>query len=67
MAWKKSSLILLETSSFHMIDELLIAVDAFPMSMRTPLSVDEILLPRYVRESTNFRSLPLKMEMAQCF
>ena len=36
-----------ERSDFHMIDILLIAVHAFPMSILTTLSADEILLPRY--------------------
>ena len=42
-----------------MIDNLSIAV-----RMLTSLSIDEILLPRYVNWSTNFRVLPLRMEMA---
>ena len=57
--WKKSCFILSDKSNFHMIDNLLIAVHAFPMHMFTLLSVDEIMLMRYVNCSTNFRGLPL--------
>ena len=39
-AWKKSD--------FRMIDNLSIAVHAFSVRMLTSLSVDELLLPRYV-------------------
>ena len=42
---------------------LSIIVYVFPMRMLTSLQVDEILLPRYVNKSLNFRGLPLKMEM----
>ena len=45
-----------------MIDKL---VYTFSMHILTSLSVDEILLPRYVNLSTNFRGLPLKVDMAQ--
>ena len=31
--------------------------------MLTLLSVDKILLPKYVKESNNFRGLPLNVEM----
>ena len=47
-AWKKSHFILLEISDFYMVDNLSIAVYAFPISMLTLLSVDEILLARYM-------------------
>ena len=46
-----------------MIDKLSIAVHAFAMSMLTLLSVDEILLPKYVNFSTDFKGLPLSVEM----
>ena len=59
--WKKSSFILLERSYF---DNLSIAVHTFTRYMLTPLSVDKILLLRYVNWSTNFRGLSLKLEMA---
>ena len=45
---KKSHFILIERSYLNMIDNLPIAVHAFPMRMLTSLSVDEILLPKYV-------------------
>ena len=47
-----------------MVDNLSIAVYAFPMRSLASLSVDEILLLRYVNWSTNFRGLPLKVETA---
>ena len=51
-----------------MIDNLLISVQIFFMRMLTSLSVDEILLPRYVNWSTNFRGLLFNDEMApSCF
>ena len=53
-AWKKSVFILSDRS----------AVNAFTRCMLTSLSIDEILLPRYVNLSTNFRGLPLRVEMA---
>ena len=40
-------------------DELSIAVHAFTRRIITSLSVDEILLPRYVNLYTNFRGQPL--------
>ena len=42
---------------------ILIATHVFPWSMLTSLSVDKILLPNANR-FTNFRGLPLNMEMA---
>ena len=44
-----------------MTDYLSIAVHAFAMRMLKTLSVDEILLSRFVNWSTNFRGLPLKV------
>ena len=38
-----------------MMNNLSIADENVPMHMVTLLSVDEILLPRYVNRSTNFR------------
>ena len=52
-AWKKlcfSS----DRSDFHMIDKLSIAVHTFTRHILQSISVDEILLPRYVNLSTNF-------------
>ena len=60
---KRSRFILSERSDFHMLDNLSVTVHSFPMRMLILLSVDEILLLRYVNWLTNFRGLPLKMEM----
>ena len=49
-----------------MINNQSIAIHAFPMHMLILLSVDEILLLRYVKGFTNFRGLPLDEEMALC-
>ena len=64
--WKKSCLIFSERSDLHRINNLSIEVCVFTRHMLTLLSVDEILLPRYVNWFTNFRGLPLKVEMAFC-
>ena len=47
-----------------MIDNLSIIFHAFNRCMLISISVDEILLPRYVNLSTTFRGLPLRVEMA---
>ena len=52
-----------ERSDFCMIDILSISVQVFSMPILTSLSVDEIFAARCVNWSTNFRSLPLQMEM----
>ena len=52
-----SLFILSKRSDFHMVDNLSIVVYALPIHMLTSLSVDEILLPRYMNCSTNFRGL----------
>ena len=49
---------------FHSVDNLFIAVEAFPMSMLVFLSVDEILLSRYVKWFTNFKGMQFSMKMA---
>ena len=46
-----------------MIDDLSIAVHTFVKHMFMSLSVDEMLLLRYVNLSMNFKGLPLKDEM----
>ena len=51
-------------SDFHMIDSLLISVHAFARRVLMSLSVDEILLPRYMNFSTNLRELSLRVEMS---
>ena len=59
-AWKKYSFILLDRSDFHIINNLSIAFHAFGWC----ISVDEMLLLKYVNWFTHFRSLPLPVEMA---
>ena len=59
--WEKSCFILSEKSDIHMIDHLSIADHAFLTHMLTSLSVDEILLLRYVNLSINFSGLPLQV------
>ena len=54
-AWKKTHSILSDRSVFLMIDDLLIAVHTFTNQILTSLSLDEMLLPRYMNLSTNFR------------
>ena len=61
--WENSRFILSERSDFHLIDDLSITFRAFAMRMLTSLSLDERLLPRYVKWSTNFKGLPHKMEI----
>ena len=53
-----------ERSDFHMIDNVSVALHNFAWRILTSLSVDEILLPRHVNWSTNFKNLPFKDEMA---
>ena len=55
-AWKKSHSILLDRWDFHMINSLLIAVQASARHM-TWLLVDETLLPRYMNLYTNFKGI----------
>ena len=47
-----------------MTDNLFVADHAFPIRVLTSLSVDEILLPRYVNCSTGLRGLPLSVDMS---
>ena len=47
-----------------MTDKMSIAIYAFHMHMLRPLSVDKILLPRYVEWSTKFSGLPFDIEMS---
>ena len=44
-----------QRTDFHIIDYLSIVIPTFPMHMFASLSVDEILLPRCVNCSSNFR------------
>ena len=47
IAWKNSHLILSETSDFHIVDNMSVAIHALSMCMLTLFSVDKILLPSY--------------------
>ena len=60
-AWKNSHFIL---SDFHTIINLSTVVHALPMHVLTLLSFDEILLPRYMNWSNNFRGLSFNQDMA---
>ena len=51
-AWKNSCFILSEGSDFHIVVDLPKAVYALLVHMLISLSVDEILLPRYMHYST---------------
>ena len=46
--WKNSNFILSETSNFHMLDNLSVAIHTLPIRMLTSLSVDEELLSKYM-------------------
>ena len=59
-ARKKNRVLFYLILDFHMINSLLIAFYAVAKYMLTSLSVDEMLLPKYMNWSTNFRGLPLK-------
>ena len=61
---KNSHFISSERLDLHMIGNLSIAVHALSLYMLESLSVDKILLLRYVNQSTNFRGLPVDEEMA---
>ena len=49
---------------FHMINNLYISVHTFTRCISISLSVDEILLLKHVNLFTNYRCLPLRVEMA---
>ena len=53
--WKKFHFIILERSDFHMISNLTLVVNICVWSMLTSLSVDKILLPRYMNWSANLK------------
>ena len=63
-AWIKSHFILSEKSDFYLINNLSIAVHAFPMHILTLLSEGKMLLARYVGYSTNFKSFLLQLKFA---
>ena len=50
-------------SYFYIVDNLLIAVDALTIRMLSSLSLDKILLLKFINWSTNFRGLPINDEM----
>ena len=56
-AGKNSCFTLSVRSYSYIVNNLSIAVHAFPVHKLTSLSVDEILLPRYVNWSTYFKGL----------
>ena len=58
--WRKPRFILSDSLDFHKIDNQSIAFQAFARCRLTSLSVEEILLSRYVKLSANFRGQPLK-------
>ena len=62
--WKKLHFMLSDRFDFHMINNLSIAVHAFASCVLISFSVDEILLPRYINLSTNFREPPFCMEIS---
>ena len=63
-AWKKLHSVLLDSSDFHVIDNLSMAVHGFARHILMSLSVDEMLLPRYMKVSTNFREPPFRGKMS---
>ena len=63
-AWKNLSFILSVRFDFHMTDSLLIAVHAFVSRVLMSFSVDEMLLPRQVNQSTSFKGPPFSLEMS---
>ena len=50
-----------------MIDNQSIAVHVSTMHMLISLSVDVIMLPRYVNKSTNFRGWPFNVKMVPSY
>ena len=65
-AWKNFRFNLSVRSDFHMVFNLSMAVQAFPMRILMSRSVDDMSLPRYVNCSTDFRGLPSSVEMSPC-
>ena len=62
-AWKKLCFILSDQSNFLLIGNLSIAVHAFTSHLLMSFSVDEMLLPRYLKLFTNFREPLFNVEM----
>ena len=63
-ALKNPRFISLGRSDFHIVDDLTIAVYAFHVRMLTLLSVNAILLTRYVKWSIGLQGLPFNVLMA---
>ena len=57
------SFILSGISDFDIVDNLSTVVHTLPMRMFTSLSVDEILLPKYMNWFINFRDLPFNEKL----
>ena len=53
-----------ENVDVYMINDVFIVVQIIPLGMLTSISVDEIMLLRYVNRSTNFRGLSFNFEAA---
>ena len=67
-AGKKSRFILSVRSKFHMIGNYSITVHVFPVRMLTLVSVDKMLLLRYVKWSTNFKGSLYNVQIVpSCF
>ena len=64
VAWKKFRFNLSSRSEFHIIDSLSTAVHAFTRRILILISIDKMLLSRYVNFSTNFRERLFREEMA---
>ena len=62
--WKKFRFNLVDRSGFHMIDGLSIVVHDFVKCILTSLSVKEMLLPKYVKLSSNIREMPFSVDMS---
>ena len=63
-AWKKLRFILSVRSDLYITDSLSIAVHAYASNVLMSVSIDEILLPRWLNLSTSFREVPLSVEMS---
>ena len=64
VAWEILRFLISDWSNFHIIDNLSIAVHAFARRILMSFSVDETLVPSQVNLSTNFKELPLRVEMS---
>ena len=62
--WKNSCFISSDRLDFNVIDNVFIAIYAFPIRIFSSISVNEILLPRYVKWLASFIGLPFHMEIS---